>query len=289
MGIKNLKIIGESINDSVPYTNKLFKENDIYGIKNLAKLQDENGASYIDVNVGMRSPEFMADLIKEIQSITTKPLSIDTPDFTTAKAGLEAYDIDKSNGKIPILNSISPLRINMFELHEIKPFMPILMVSERLENGQSKPNHDAENTLKTAQEMINTIEKAGYKIPIENCIFDVGIAPIASDSEGTTKRALDSIKLIHENPKLNKAHMSIGLSNFTVMLPRKCKDGMPVRSSLESALLTIATKYGFDMAIGSVKRNYKILDEKHPAMVCLHDILKLKGFDIIMRVQKFYS
>jgi cobalamin-dependent methionine synthase I len=76
-----LTIIGESINDSVPSTKVLFDANDINGLLELAKTQDEKGAGYIDVNVGRRTPEFMADMVKKIQSVTAKPLSIDTPDI----------------------------------------------------------------------------------------------------------------------------------------------------------------------------------------------------------------
>ncbi len=65
MAIEGLKIIGESINDSVPSTKKLFAANDIEGLENLARLQDEKGAAYIDVNVGERDPEFMAEMVKK--------------------------------------------------------------------------------------------------------------------------------------------------------------------------------------------------------------------------------
>jgi hypothetical protein len=46
---------------------------------------------------------------------------------------------------------------------------------------------------------------------------------------------------------------------------------------------------GLDHIIGSVKRNYELLKPDHPAMTCLRDCLKLDGFDVIMRVQEFYS
>ena len=52
MAIKGLTIIGETINDSVPSTNKLFEADDIDGLLELARMQDEKGAAYIDVNVG---------------------------------------------------------------------------------------------------------------------------------------------------------------------------------------------------------------------------------------------
>jgi len=83
--------------------------------------------------------------------------------------------------------------------------------------------------------------------------------------------------------------MSVGLSNFTVMLPSKKADGSPVKSPLESAFLTMAMPMGFNTIIGSVKRKYQILPEDHPAMQCLKDILDMEGYDCIMRVMSYYS
>jgi 5-methyltetrahydrofolate corrinoid/iron sulfur protein methyltransferase len=99
MPLPGLTIIGESINDSVPSTKKLFDANDMAGLLELAHSQDEKGAAYIDVNIGPRSPEFMADMVRKIQEVTAKPLSIDTPDPAIAKAGLEAYQLDRAGGK----------------------------------------------------------------------------------------------------------------------------------------------------------------------------------------------
>src|SRR5574340_248304 len=104
MPIKGLQIIGESINDSVPSTKKLFDANDIDGLLALAKSQDEKGAAWIDVNVGRRSPAFMAEMVKKVQSVTAKPLSIDTPDPEIAAAGLRAYERARAGGRMPVLN-----------------------------------------------------------------------------------------------------------------------------------------------------------------------------------------
>ena len=92
MAITALSIIGETINDSVPSTKKLFDAEDIAGLLELARFQDQQGAACIDVNVGPRSPQFMADMVRKIQGVTGKPLSIDTPDPEIARAGLAAYD-----------------------------------------------------------------------------------------------------------------------------------------------------------------------------------------------------
>lgn len=287
MAIQQLTIIGESINDSVPSTKKLFDANDIEGLKNLAMSQDQGGAAYIDVNVGQRPGEFLADMVRRVQGVTAKPLSIDTPDPSMAEAGLKAYDRARAGGKAPIVNSISPLRLEMFDLVKIMPFRPILLVSERMEKGQAKPNHTAEEVYATAKQMLVEVKK--HNIPVADCIIDPAIAPIGTDSEGHLHRIIGSMRLIHNDPAFAGVHMSVGLSNFTVMLPPKRKDGSPTKNPLENAFLTLAMPLGLDHVIGSVKRNYELLSADHPAMACINDCLKLEGFDVIMRVQEFYA
>ena len=75
-------------------------------MKELAKSHDLGSSTDIDVNVGKRSPEFLAEMVRQVQSVTAKPLSIDTPDPVMAEAGLKAYDIKCAGGKMPVLNSI---------------------------------------------------------------------------------------------------------------------------------------------------------------------------------------
>lgn len=283
MPIPGLTIIGESINDSVPSTKKLFDANDIAGLLALAKSQDEKGAGYIDVNVGRRDAAFMADMVRKVQSVTAKPLSIDTPDPVLAKAGLEAC----TGTKLPILNSISPLRLQMFDLLKVRRFMPILMASERLENGVSLPTRNADETYQSAKHLVGLCHQHGLKN--DEIIIDPGIAPIGSDTEGLNKRVVDAMRLIHNDSFFKGVHMSVGLSNFTHMLPAKRADGSPVKSPLESAFLTVAMPLGLDMVIGSVARKYEVLPADHPAMVCFNDVLKLASFDAVMRVQEFYA
>jgi 5-methyltetrahydrofolate corrinoid/iron sulfur protein methyltransferase len=289
MPIPSLNIIGESINDSVPSTRKLFDAGDIAGLLDLARLQDEKGASYIDVNVGARPAEFMAEMVRKIQSVTAKPLSIDTPDEQIARAGLEAYDPSRAGGRRPILNSISPLRTNMFELYSTQPFRPILLVSEQVVDGESKPCRTAEETYCTAQFMVRTFHDRCPGASNDDCIIDPGIAPIGSDTEGNLHRLIAALGLIHADRAFAGTHASVGLSNFTVMLPAKRSSGEAVKGPLESAFLTKAMPLGLDMVIGSVKRNYDVLPAEHPAMQCIEECLKLEGFDVLMRVREFYA
>jgi cobalamin-dependent methionine synthase I len=275
----------------VPSTKKLFDENDIPGLLELARSQDEKGAAWIDVNVGLRPPEFMADLVRRIQSVTAKPLSIDTPDPAIARAALEAYDLERAGGRKPILNSISPLRPDMFDLHAVRPFIPILMASERYEPGAGcgSANRSAEETRATARALL---EEARRRVPgfrNDQAIVDPGIAPIGSDCEGQLKRVLDTLALLRDDPYFAGVHRSVGLSNFTVMLPSKTKDGAPVKGPLESAFLTLAMPLGLDTIIGSTVRKYEILPAGHPALACLEDILKLEGYDTLVRLKEFYA
>ncbi len=289
MAIEGLSIIGETINDSVPSTKKLFDANDIDGLLELGRMQDERGAAYIDVNVGPRSPEFMAEMVKKVQGVTAKPLSIDTPDPQIAKAGLEAYDLDRAGGLKPILNSVTSLRAEMFDLCSIQPFKPILLVSEHVVDGKSKPCHTAEETYEAAKYLVGLFLEKVEGATNDDCIIDPGIAPIGSDSEGNIHRLIAALGMIHDDSFFDGVHASVGLSNFTVMLPPKRADGSPVKGALESAFLTKAMPLGLDMVIGSVKRNYRTLDPDQPAMVCLEECLKLEGFEVLMRVREFYA
>jgi cobalamin-dependent methionine synthase I len=291
MAIPGLTIIGESINDSVPSTKKLFDENDAAGLLELARSQDEKGAAWIDVNVGLRPPEFMADLVRRIQTVTAKPLSIDTPDPAIAEAALRAYDPARAGGRKPVLNSVSPLRLAMFDLYKVRPFLPILMSSERYEPGAGcgNANRTAGETRDTARALL---EEARRRLPgftNDQAIVDPGIAPVGTDCEGQLKRVLESLALIHADPFFAGVHMSVGLSNFTVMLPSKTKDGSPVKGPLESAFLTLAMPRGLDMIIGSTARKYEILAAGHPALACLEDILRLEGVETLLRLKEFYG
>ena len=148
----------------------------------------------------------------------------------------------RAGSQMPILNSISPLRAEMFQLHRLQPFKPILLSSERNDNGHAAPNHTAEEVHQTAKELVQEAQQHG--IGMDQCIIDPAICPIGADSEGNLKRLVGAMQLIHGDASLRGVHLSVGLSNFTVMLPSKCADGSPTKGPLESAFLTLAVPLG---------------------------------------------
>jgi cobalamin-dependent methionine synthase I len=290
MSIPGLTIIAESINDSVPSTHKLFEENNIDGIVDLAKFQAEKGAAYIDVNVGPRSPGFMADVVKKIQQHISFPLAIDSPDPEFAAAGLDAYDAERAGNQKPILNSISEARLEMFDLYAKQPFIPILLITEgKDEAGEMVMNKTVEQIYATAKSMVSIARKRIKNLSNDQLILDPGIMPIGSDSKGDFKRLMNAMTMINQDKDLVGINMSVGLSNFTQMLPSKKPDGSPVKSPLESAFLTMAMPLGLNTIIGSVKRKYTLLPDDDPAMQCLKDVLQMEGVEVIMRVMMYFS
>ena len=127
-----------------------------------------------------------------------------------------------------------------------------------------------EPTYAAAKHLVAAFQEKCPGATNDDCILDPGIAPIGSDAEGNLKRLITGIGLIHKDPDMAGVHMSVGLSNFTVMLPAKRADGSPVKGPLESALLTKAMPLGLDMVIGSVKRNYQQLAAEHLTCEGLH-------------------
>ena len=287
MPVNGLNIIAEKINDSVPSTNKFFIENNYDALVRLAKEQADEGAAFIDINIGSRPPSLMAELVRRIQDVTDTPIAIDSPDPEIAAAGLEAYDAQKARNKKPLLNSISMQRVEMFDLIKLKPAKVILMASERKIDNEFIQNKSSRDIHESALEIFDIAQ--GNGIDNNDIIFDPTIAPVGTDYQGLTKMTVEGIEMIGRDKRLQGCHMSVGLSNFSVQLPSKTQSGALVKTPLENAFLTLCMPNGLDYCIGSTKKKYQVLADDHPALVTLKDILKLDGYDILSRVQEFYS
>ena len=71
MKIKELIIIGETINYSIPRIKKLLdaanESNDFSAIQEIAVKQKEEGASYLDINVGTLPVAMLIKVINKVQ------------------------------------------------------------------------------------------------------------------------------------------------------------------------------------------------------------------------------
>ena len=81
--------------------------NDLTYIINEAIKQQETAADILDINVGLpeiNEKQMMADVIREVQSISSLPLQIDSSDADVLETAVRIY-----NGK-PIINSVNGKR-----------------------------------------------------------------------------------------------------------------------------------------------------------------------------------
>lgn len=283
-----LNILAEKINDSVPSTHDLFEQEKIDDIIKIAQEQAEQGGRYIDVNIGFRDPKLMVELVTSIQNRVSVPLSIDTPSYEIAELALKAYDPAKANGEKPILNSIGAKRMEMFDLLKIQPFKVILMVNEVEQNGKAVACTETSQVLEAAHQMYTYARK--YLFANDDIIFDPSISPICTDMKGLTRMTVNAVETIGSKPLFKGCHMSVGLSNFTVMLPSKNKiSEQPVKTPLENAFLTLTVPHGLDYIVGSTKKKYDFLPKDHPAMQTVIKVIDSTGVDAIKAVRQFYS
>ena len=96
-------LIGEKINGSIPSVAKAIAERNEDWIRNLAKIQTEAGADFIDVCASVKDNEVetLHWLIDLVQEVTDTPICIDSPD---ASVCVEAMKFCKKPG---LINSVS--------------------------------------------------------------------------------------------------------------------------------------------------------------------------------------
>ncbi|KLU59644.1 5-methyltetrahydrofolate:corrinoid/iron-sulfur protein co-methyltransferase [Peptococcaceae bacterium CEB3] len=103
-------IIGEKINGSIPSVGKAIAERDADFIRNLAKIQTDASAAFIDVCASVEVSvelETMKWLIDLVQEVTDTPISIDSPHARTC---VEAIEFCRKPG---LINSVSGERDKM--------------------------------------------------------------------------------------------------------------------------------------------------------------------------------
>lgn len=291
MSLPGLIIIGERINPGFASSKALLEAKNLDGLAQLAKDQVAKGAQYLTLNSGEapeKDPEFQIALTKAIQNAVSVPISFDSPNPLVQELYLRTYDPAKANGQKPLINSIAQTRWNMVELLKIQPAKVVLMASERLENGMAIANKTAEEVHKTARIMVADIKQIA---PLSNddIFIDVSVGPIATDSEGLTKMAIESIRLIGQDADLKGVHIVVGLSNLSVMLPKEATDGSPLKVHMESAFLTVAMPLGLDAILGTPGRKYEFLPENSLVLQGFKEAIEEEEFEIIMRVKKLYT
>lgn len=229
-------IIGEKINASIKKTMKAIEEKDGEYLRNLAKRQVEAGSDYLDVNVGTSKDEIenMKWVIKEIESVISIPLAIDTIDEFVLKACLETI----TSSKAPIINSISA------EERKLKRFLPYIKEYNAqviaLAMGKEGVPKDIETRLKNCALISNECQKAG--IPAENIFFDPLVIPQATDQSASGGQVFIALKTMDEiKEEFPDSKTCLGLSNVSF--------GLPLRKLVNSTFIAMAISRNLDAVI----------------------------------------
>ena len=287
----NIGIIGERINPGFKSTKEMFDNSDIAAIQALALKQAEAGASYLNVNIGARAltdQEWMSTVIQAIQDVVDLPLSFDFPSKQVQQACLSVYDLEKSKGALPIVNSITEHRWDLMELYGEYKFKVIAMASERVEDGVAKSNKTADEIYTTARRVALRLHNE-YGMPMDHIFIDMSVSAIIADTEGLNRGTVEAITRIGADPALNGVHMMGGLSNIGQQMPPKAVDGSDLKHSLENAFLTLTVPHGFDYVLGTPWRGYEQLPEDNYVLSTYRNFLEQTGTDALRAVRLFYK
>lgn len=205
------RIIGERIN---PTGKKKFKEalknEDMDYILKEVITQQDKGAHILDVNVGLPDIDevaMMEKVVKELQSVTSLPLQIDTVDGKAMERAMRIY-----NGK-PMINSVNGKQVSMDEVFPlIRKYGGVVVGLTIDEEGIPK---DAEGRVRVAGKIIN--EAAKYGIDKKDIVIDVLTMTISSEKDGA-KVTLEALKRVREEFGVRTV---LGVSNISFGLPRR--------------------------------------------------------------------
>ncbi len=225
-------IVGERINPTgKKKLQAQLREGSLDMVSEFARNQEEEGASILDINVGMSGideKEMMLSVLEEVGTITDLPLCIDTSSAEVMEAALRIYP-----GRA-LMNSIS------LEKGKAETFLPL---AKKYGAMFVLLPLSPDGLPKSFEEKIGNIRKLSEKayengLTIEDIVVDGLVATVGADPEAANN-TLDTISFCHENG----FGTICGLSNISF--------GLPQRMNVNTAFLTMAISRGLTMAIAN--------------------------------------
>lgn len=204
-------IIGERINPTGKSKFKqALKEHNLDYILKEGITQQDKGAHILDVNVGLPDIDevvMMKEVVRELQSVTSLPLQIDTVDTEAMEQAMRIY-----NGK-PMINSVSGKQESMNAVFPlIQKYGGVVIGLTLDENGIPKT---AKGRLEVAGKIIEEAKK--YGIDKKNIVIDVLTMTISSEPNGA-KTTLEALKMVRDTYGVRTA---LGVSNISFGLPSR--------------------------------------------------------------------
>jgi 5-methyltetrahydrofolate--homocysteine methyltransferase len=224
-------LIGERIN---PTGRKLLAEEmrngDFSRVEKDALAQIEAGAHMLDVNAGIPladEPALLAQAVTLVQSITDRPLSIDSSIVEALEAGLAVY------GGKALVNSVTG------EEERLERVLPLVAkhgaAVVAISNDETGISEDPDIRFEVAKKIVN--RAADFGISKEDVIVDPLVMPIGAI--GTAGR-----QVFHLVSRLRNelgVNTTCGASNVSF--------GLPNRAGINAAFLSMAIGAGMTSAI----------------------------------------
>lgn len=226
-------VIGERINPTGKKKLQAeLKEGSLNLVRTMALEQEENGASILDINMGMNGideKEMMLRTIYEVTSTVDCPLCIDSSHVDIIETALRIYP-----GRA-LINSIS-LEKEKFEklLPIAKKYGAMFILLPLSDEGLPKDSAEKHGIIRTIMDEAVRIGMAKEDIIVDGLVATIGANPNA---------ALECFETFSYCKNELELPTACGLSNISF--------GLPERTYVNTAFLTMAIANGLTMAIAN--------------------------------------
>ncbi len=225
-------IVGERIN---PTGKKLLqaqlREGCFDKVLQFAEEQEQSGAKILDINMGMSGIDekaMMLRAIEEVSGVTNLPLSLDSSHVDVLEAALRHYP-----GRA-LVNSVS------LEKEKYERLLPIVKKYGAMFILLPLSDRGLPETMEEKKEIIETVLARAYSLGMHST--DVVVDGLVATVGANKRAALETLETIRYCKEKGLATIC-GLSNISF--------GMPERSFVNTAFLTLAIGEGLTMAIAN--------------------------------------
>ncbi len=225
-------VVGERINPTgKKKLQAALKEGSMELVSSFAEEQEACGAAILDVNMGMSGIDekaMMQKAIETVSAVTGLPLSLDSSHVEVLEAALRIYPgralVNSVSGESEKLEKLLPI---------VKKYGAMFILLPLSDAGLPKD-------LTQKIEIIETIEKKAYELGFtkEDIVVDGLVATVGANKNA----ALETLETIRYCKEKGLATIC-GLSNISF--------GLPERSFVNTAFLTMAIREGLTMAIAN--------------------------------------
>lgn len=226
-----MEIVGEKINGTRKRVARAIAERDEVFIKDLAQSQVSAGADYLDLNAGTKpeeEPEDLLWLVATVQEETDTPLCLDSANPKALSSVLPKVIrpamINSINGEEERLSTIVPLASK----HNCR-LIVLAMDSKQIPKTP-------EERARIIDDVIKRTDAAGID---RSLLYVDPLAMTLSTNTESARIFISTISILKE--RYPEIHFTAGLSNISF--------GLPKRSYINRAFLTLAVEAGLDSAI----------------------------------------